>query len=292
LRQRRLRSDNQAVELQLGRLNERLVAKERELGNRMVKERTLTDAQAGDKRKLKEERDEAQRALIQMQQKSSQFQHELRKKDRAYAKLQEHLNGCAPVLNKLPDLNTSHGSPATLCDADAVDVARRLLEEQRREKRSAVDAVEVMKANKAKGAATKAPATESQAAKATAADNADLYTMMMDSYEAKQAALVQENSDMRHALVSMEAEMKALMNENDALKAAAAATAAAAAAAQQQKQQQQHSRARAMPVWAEHDERFADVKHGRATRSPTNASASRSDMTGERKRRPLPPTAP
>jgi hypothetical protein len=66
-----------------------------------------------------------------------------------------------------------------------------------------VDAVAVMKANKAKGAATKASATGSQAAKATAADNADLYTMMMDSYEAKQAALVQENSDMRHALVSM-----------------------------------------------------------------------------------------
>ena len=144
-----------------------------------------------------------------------------------------------------------------------------------------------MKANKAKGgAAAKAPATGARAAKATAADNADLYTMMMDSYEAKQAALVQENSDMRHALVSMEAEMKALMNENDTLKVAAAAAAAAA----QQQQQQQHSRARAMPVWAEHDERFADVKHGRATRSPTDASASRSDMTGERPCHPLPPT--
>lgn len=107
LRQRRLRSDNQAVELQLGRLNERLVAKERELGNRMVKERTLTDAQAGDKRKLKEERDEAQRALTQMQQKSSQFQHELRKKDRAYAKLQEHLNGCAPVAVKFQTLTST-----------------------------------------------------------------------------------------------------------------------------------------------------------------------------------------
>lgn len=144
-----------------------------------------------------------------------------------------------------------------------------------------MDAVAVMKANKAKGAATKAPVTGARAAKATAADNADLYTMMMDSYEAKQAALVQENSDMRHALVSMEAEMKALMNENDTLKAAAAAAAAA----------QQHSRARAMPVWAEHDERFADVKHGRVTSSPTDASASRSDMTGEIHRRPLPPTA-
>ena len=118
LRQRRLRSDNQAVELQLGRLNERLAAKERELGNRMVKERTLTDAQAGDKKKLKEERDEAQRSLTQMQQKSSQFQHELRKKDRAYAKLQEHLNGCAPVPPKsLTNLNTSRGSPTTLRDS-------------------------------------------------------------------------------------------------------------------------------------------------------------------------------
>ena len=58
-------------------------------------QRTVTDAQARDKTKLREERDEAQRTLAQSLQRATQYQHELRKKDRAYAKLHEHLNGYA-----------------------------------------------------------------------------------------------------------------------------------------------------------------------------------------------------
>ncbi|KAK3268422.1 hypothetical protein CYMTET_23076 [Cymbomonas tetramitiformis] len=92
VQQRKLKADLQAAQNQMRRANEVAEAKERELGSRYVQERTAMDAQAKHLHKVTAERDELQRNYTGIAQKQAQFQHEIRKKEREFTKIQERMN--------------------------------------------------------------------------------------------------------------------------------------------------------------------------------------------------------
>lgn len=88
----RLMSDMSRLETKMERLSDQLSIKEREMQTMASKEQKLTTAFKTQLEKLQLEKDEFQRMLIATQQVRSQQNHELKKKEKEYVKLQERLN--------------------------------------------------------------------------------------------------------------------------------------------------------------------------------------------------------
>uniref|UniRef100_A0A7I4DVZ8 Afadin/alpha-actinin-binding protein n=1 Tax=Physcomitrium patens TaxID=3218 RepID=A0A7I4DVZ8_PHYPA len=88
----RLMSDMSRLEAKMERLADQLSSKERELQVMASKEQKMATAFKTQLEKLQQEKDEFQRMLIATQQVRSQQNHELKKKEKEYVKLQERLN--------------------------------------------------------------------------------------------------------------------------------------------------------------------------------------------------------
>ncbi|KAL2643711.1 hypothetical protein R1flu_011298 [Riccia fluitans] len=88
----RLMSDMTRLEAKLERQEAQLFAKERELAALTSKEQKAAAAFKAQLEKLQQERDEFQRMVVSTQQVRVQQSHELKKKEKEYAKLQEKLN--------------------------------------------------------------------------------------------------------------------------------------------------------------------------------------------------------
>ncbi|KAG0616971.1 hypothetical protein M758_5G156000 [Ceratodon purpureus] len=88
----RLMSDMSRLETKMERLSDQLNIKEREMQTMASKEQKVTTAFKTQLEKLQLEKDEFQRMLIATQQVRSQQNHELKKKEKEYVKLQERLN--------------------------------------------------------------------------------------------------------------------------------------------------------------------------------------------------------
>ncbi|KAL3696749.1 hypothetical protein R1sor_010825 [Riccia sorocarpa] len=88
----RLMSDMTRLEARLERQEAQLLAKERELATLTSKEQKAAAAFKAQLEKLQQERDEFQRMVVSTQQVRVQQSHELKRREKEYAKLQEKLN--------------------------------------------------------------------------------------------------------------------------------------------------------------------------------------------------------
>ncbi|KAI3435003.1 hypothetical protein D9Q98_003055 [Chlorella vulgaris] len=192
----RLRLDMGVADKERGRLETRLAAKEREIGGLSNKAKATSDQHTEQLQAAKKEAEELQKKVVGCERRIVQMQHEIKRKEKEYERLQERLG------NYLADRKRSEKA--------ALDMAGKLTQQLQADQPGG---------RGARGG-TSAALRSDEGLKAVVA-----------AYEAKQVDLGKENRDLKAALASLQAEYKEALNRQVRRQADDASSSAAAAAA-------------------------------------------------------------
>ncbi|KAL4425210.1 hypothetical protein ABPG75_009226 [Micractinium tetrahymenae] len=189
----RLRLDVTAADKERSRLEGRLAAREREIGALTNKGKAASEQHREELKAAKKDADELQKKVTGCERRIVQLQHEMKRKEKEYERLQERLS------HYLSDKRKN--------DKAVLDMAGKLTQQL------------AGGGGGGGGARISAAARSDEGLKA-----------VVTAYEAKQAELGKENKDLKAALASLQAEYKEALNRQVRQQQADASSSSAAAA--------------------------------------------------------------
>ncbi|KAL4435589.1 hypothetical protein ABPG77_002552 [Micractinium sp. CCAP 211/92] len=187
----RLRLDVTAADKERSRLEGRLAAREREIGALTNKSKAASEQHKEELKAAKKDADELQKKVTGCERRIVQLQHEMKRKEKEFERLQERLS------HYLSDKRKN--------DKAVLEMAGKLTQQ--------------LAAGGGAGARASAAARSDEGLKAVVA-----------AYETKQTELGKENRDLKAALASLQAEYKEALNQQVRLQQTDASSSSAAAA--------------------------------------------------------------